>query len=287
MARWVALAILGMVLPASASASSCDMLTDKERDMVEELIGGPIPASAQGEPCDQPQERCPIGLDLLEEVCRWVWEGKSRSEIKTAIAARTGQTATNGVVDIDLDEATRAGPASAPVTLVEYACPRCPFCKGLTIQLHQEVTAGRLEGKVKLYFRPFPLRNHPGAKEGGMGMIAAAKLGRFWPFLLRLYEGFDSFAPERLPGWAAAVGIDEAAFKTQLKSPQTRTALVASYKEGRRNGVDATPTLFINGAKYDGRLDIDTLVEVLSEAHAKAKAKAKAKKSKSKTKKSK
>ncbi len=269
MARWAALAILGVVLPASASASSCDMLTQKERDMVEELIGGPIPLSAPGEPCDQPRSRCPIGLDLLEEVCRWVWEGKPRSEIKKTLAARTGTG--KGAVDIVLDEATRAGSASAPVTVVEYACSRCPFCKGLTMQLHQEVTAGRLEGKVKLYFRPFPLRNHPGAKEGGMAMVAAAKLGRFWPFVLRLYDGFESFAPERLPGWAAAAGIDKAAFELELKSPKTRTALVASYKEGRRNGVDATPTLFINGAKYDGRLDIDTLVKVLSEAYAKSK----------------
>lgn len=273
MARYTALVILGSALltPALARGSNCDMLTTKERDMVEELIGGPIPTAVPGQPCDKPQERCPIGLDLLEEVCKWVWEGKSREEIRDTLAERRGTP--TGPVEIATDEAFRAGAADAPVILVEYACPRCPFCAGLTTLMHHEITEGRLRGKVKLYFRPFPLRNHPGAKEGGTAMVAAAKLGRFWPFVLYFYKNYNAFAVENLGAWAAAAGIDRVAFEELIKAPQIRTELVASYKEGRRNGVDATPTLFINGEKYDGALDIDTVVKVLEKAHAAAKPK--------------
>ncbi len=70
---------------------------------------------------------------------------------------------------------------------------------------------------------------------------------------------------DKLPIWAENVGLDRAAFAREMAAPATRKQLLASKKEGLRNGVKATPTLFVNGRRYHGALDHDTLLDILDE----------------------
>jgi protein-disulfide isomerase len=132
-------------------------------------------------------------------------------------------------------------------------------------ELHRLATASGLRGKVALYFKPFPISGHEGSVEGGLAFVAAQKLGRFWPYLLKLYAEYDHFAASRLAEWAGAVGIDRRAFEKELSSAESRKQLVESKKEGLRNGVDATPALFINGRRYLGDLARESLLDVLDE----------------------
>jgi protein-disulfide isomerase len=99
-----------------------------------------------------------------------------------------------------------------------------------------------------------------------MAFVAAEKQGKLWPYLLKLYANYDSFAVSKLAGWAREVGLDGAAFEKALKDKGNRKLLVSAKKEGLRNGVKATPTLFINGRRYYGDMDHDTLLDVLDEA---------------------
>ena len=137
--------------------------------------------------------------------------------------------------------------------------------------LHEAVTQGPLTGKVRLYFRPFPLKSHPGSLEGGLAMMSAAKLGHFWPFTLRMYKSFDSFCPKLLPEWAEAVGMDRKAFETEYAKPKNREALIASKQEGLRNKVTATPAIFIDGRPYLYDLTTEAVIDVLQEAYEAAK----------------
>ena len=51
------------------------------------------------------------------------------------------------------------------------------------------------------------------------------------------------------------------------RDPGVRSQLVASKKEGLKVGVEATPTLFIDGFRYHGELDIAELTDVLEESY--------------------
>ena len=75
------------------------------------------------------------------------------------------------------------------------------------------------------------------------------------------------FDPAKLPDCAAAKGMDREQFRQLLANKQLRKRLVVSKKEGVRNKVDSTPTLFINGRKYSGDLDITQLEDVLAEEY--------------------
>jgi protein-disulfide isomerase len=100
-----------------------------------------------------------------------------------------------------------------------------------------------------------------------MGEAAAAKLGKFWPFVLKLYEQFHSYDPARLREYAAAVGADPKRFDELMRDGSLRSRLVESKKEGVRNGVESTPALFIDGHRYTGELELPVVIDVVEEEY--------------------
>ena len=107
----------------------------------------------------------------------------------------------------------------------------------------------------------------PARRPNTAALLSAAKLGRLWPFTLLVYKRFDSFTPAALPEWAAAAGIDRAAFEREFSDPKTRDELVASKQEGLRNKVTATPGIFIDGWPYLYEMNMEAMLDVLEEAY--------------------
>jgi len=225
--------------------------------------------------CDETFARClaakppkPIVLRLASDICRQVKAGDDRKRVERSLTKRAQTILVSGQrAGIALDEATRAGATQAPIEVVVYACPRCPFCKDMVTALYQAVTDGPLAGKARLYLRPFPLKTHADSSEGGLAMMSAAKLGRFWPFVLALYKNFDNYCPKLLADWAVATGMDRTAFESAYADPKTRDALVGSKQEGLRNKVGVTPTIFIDGRQYFYELSRDAVVDVVEEVY--------------------
>ena len=153
------------------------------------------------------------------------------------------------------------------MTLVEYACARCPYCAIITPKLHESVMNGPLKGKAKFYFKTFPIRSHEYSKETGLAFVAAAEMGHFWDFLLHSYKNFDNFCIKKQAEWAVAAGLDKDTFTKLVADMEIRGRLVASKKEGIVNKVDATPTFFINGRKFVGELSAEELIDVIEEEY--------------------
>jgi protein-disulfide isomerase len=257
--------------PSLAHPPSCDSLPADKRALVGSLFASLHPYDG----CDDTFARClalrppnKMVVRIADDLCRQAKSGKDAKQIERALAKRAQSMLPGGPrLSAQLDEATRAGAADAPVILVAYACTRCPLCKQIVPALHAAVTSGPLAGKVRLYLRPFPLKSHPGAAEGGLALLAAAKLGRFWPFTLLVYERFDQFTVATLPEWAQAAGLDRPAFERIFADPKMREELVASKVEGLRNKVDATPSLFIDGRPYVYDVKLEAIIDVLQEAY--------------------
>jgi len=265
----VALAIVTLVPAGGAQTPVCDALPGRERSRAANLLAtehlydccdGTI---AQ---CLAARPRCSLAVRLANSVCRRVAAGQDDARIRRSLSRRArSMLGGDAPARIDLTDAPLAGASEAPVTVVVYACARCPYCSRLVPALYDEITAGALRGKVRLAFRPFPIRGHEGSTEAGLGFVAAHRLGRFWPFALHAYRHFDKFSPEVQAAWAEEVGMDREAFAVLLADPATREALVASKREGIANGVEETPTFFIDGRRWVGDLDLAELVDALEE----------------------
>ena len=253
----------------AATAAPCQRLNAAQKKIAAKLFAATYPYDC----CDETLERClkqkkvcKLARRLRDDICRRVQRAQPPGKIKNALERRARSMApVSKKVTADLSYSTPAGAAGAPVQVVVYACARCPYCSKVVPDLYRKATSGGLKGKVKVYFRSFPIRSHKGAAEAGLAIVAAKRMGREWPFLLKLYAEFNNFGVDRLAGWAAAVGLDRAAFVSKMKAKPVRKLLIKSKKEGLRNGVKATPTLYINGRKYHGDLDPETLLDVLDE----------------------
>jgi protein-disulfide isomerase len=266
---WLAVLLAWLAAPRVAHSAVCDELSAEGKALAAKLFAATHPYDC----CDETLDRClkqkkvcRLARRLRDDICRRVKVGQDEAKIKSALEKRArAMTPIGKKASFDLAGADPVGAAAAKITVVAYACSRCPMCARVMPDLHGLATSGPLKGKVRVYLRTYPLRDHAGSVEGGLAFLAAQKQKKLWPFLLKLYAEFKSFSADKLPTWAAQVGLDRAAFVRELASPATRQQLVEAKREGLRNGIEQTPTLFINGRRYQGPVDHASLLDVLEE----------------------
>ncbi len=255
--------------PAAGQTPSCDALSSEARNVARGVLESQPPY----EGCDQPIADClkadpsnRLARRLAEFVCRRAASGQDRTTIERSLERRALSMMHPGRVHaIDNGSWPLAGCNAAKVKVAAYLCARCPFCSKLLPDLYREVTSGRLAGRVALTVRLFPIKSHAHSTEANLAVAAAAGLGKAWEYLLLAYRHFDAYTPEAAERWATEVGLEPSAFASAMSGAPARETLVAGKKEGLKNGVDATPTLYINGRKYLGDLDLETLLDVLEE----------------------
>src|SRR5262249_17505874 len=62
---------------------------------------------------------------------------------------------------------------------------------------------------------------------------------------------------------ARTLDLDMARFTADLEGETARERVVQDLEEGRKNGVTGTPTLFVDGIRYDGAWDFYSMLEEL------------------------
>jgi protein-disulfide isomerase len=270
---WFPLALLALSIPAAAHASPCDGLSPEPQAVIDAVFASEHPYDG----CDDTFAVClkadpvhPLVRRLADWMCAKAARGADAASLKRSLERRGLTMMRPGKVhDITSDFDAVAGCTRAPVTLTVYACARCPFCAKILPELYREATGGRLAGKVALQLKAFPIKSHKYSTESNQALQTAIDLGRGWEFLLAMYAKFDGFHPDRIPGLVIESGLDKAAFAEATAKPSVREHLVASKKEGLRNGVEATPTFYLNGRKFLTDLDTETVVDcVLEELEA-------------------
>ena len=157
------------------------------------------------------------------------------------------------------------GPKDAPLTLVKYGDYECPYC-GQAHPLLKELQE-RAGERVRFVFRHFPLDSaHPRARRAAQAAEAAAAQDRFWEMHDLLYEGQGELGEDDLMRYAAELGLDLQRFEQDLTSDHHARRIEEDRLGGNRAGVTGTPTLFINGVRYTGPIDLDGLLAAIEEA---------------------
>jgi len=269
---WLVLAAALPIESVVAQTPVCDPLRGTDRQLADRILTSEYLYDCCDNTivsCLQAHPRCGLAARLADNVCRRVAAGQDETRIRRALSRRARSMMSGGeAAVIDLSGAPTVGAEDAPVTVVIYACARCPYCSRLIPTLYDAVSADGLHEDVRLAFRVFPIRGHEGSTPAGLGFAAASRMGAFWPFMLHAYSHFDDYSEERQLDWAAAVGLDRDAFRGLVADPATREILVTSKKEGLANGVEETPTLFINGRRWVGDLDAAELLDAFEEEAA-------------------
>jgi protein-disulfide isomerase len=167
---------------------------------------------------------------------------------------------------VPVDDADHAqGSADAPVTLVEYGDYECPHC-GAAYPVVQQLQQ-RFGDDLRFVFRNFPLGElHPNAVSAAMAAEFGAAHDRFWEFHDALFESQTRLGLDLYAAIVAKLGLDVAQLRAALEADEYLESVRADFNGGVRSGVNGTPTFFVNGARYEGSPDVETMAETLDRA---------------------
>ena len=155
------------------------------------------------------------------------------------------------------------GPANAPVILLEYGDYECPYC-GAAYPVVEELRR-TLEDILQFAYRHFPLSQiHPHAQIAAEAAEAAGAQRKFWAMHDALFTHQDALDVNHLILYARAIGLDTEAFSSELAAHVHAARVREDFMSGVRSGVNGTPTFFINGLRYDGPRDFETMFTVLT-----------------------
>jgi len=161
------------------------------------------------------------------------------------------------------------GSDSAKLEITEYADYQCPFCQTFD-QLQLPTIKQQLidSGRLRWRYRDFPLQQHSFSRLAAHSAACADEQGKYWEQHRRIYEGQQDWAEVRDAGpifrqYARANGLDLGRYDTCMRTAKYAGRIQASYDEGVRVGITATPTLLIGGRLYQGRLDSDAIVRLV------------------------
>ncbi len=200
--------------------------------------------------CLREHKACKHAPRMASLIVRLAGQGLTTSEVLKAVTGYYAGFDRSRRARLDLAGfGPPLGRAEAKVTLVEFSDFTCPFCQALRPELERFVREH--EGRVKLFYKPFPIASHPRSMEAALAGEWARDRDLFWPMHDRLFTHPHELSDEDLAGHARAVGGDGDDLLAALAQGRNRSRVAASQAEARAGGLQGTPTVFLNGRRLE------------------------------------
>jgi protein-disulfide isomerase len=161
------------------------------------------------------------------------------------------------------------GPASAPITIIEFSDYQCPFCGRVTPTLDKLRAA--YPDRIRFVFKDFPLPTHPLAPKASEAAHCASEQNKYWEMHDRIFANQQALEVPSLKKHAADLGLDLAKFNQCLDSGKHAENVQADLEDGQKLGVQSTPTMYINGRPVIGAQPYEYFVSVIEEELARNK----------------
>jgi len=143
------------------------------------------------------------------------------------------------------------GSAAAPVTIVAFTDYQCPSCAAIHPVLERLVK--EYGDKVRLVTRDFPLNQHAEAFKAAEAAEAAREQGRYWEYAQLLMRNQSALSEDKLKAYATELALDRPRFDAALNSGKFAEMVQRDIEEGIKLGINATPTVFINGRRVSAK----------------------------------
>ncbi len=187
-------------------------------------------------------------------------------------ASLSSYVANAKVTPADIERLTPAGLApelgnrSARVTVIEFADYQCPFCKEQAPIVRRVIAA--MGNQVHFLIRDFPVSEiHPDARNAALAANCILAQGQdpYWRFHDLVYMDQEHMSPDDLRKLATFVNVDMAQYDACMEARTYDRKIDKDVDDGRRAGVQGTPTFFVNGVRFQGLMDEKTFTLVLNQ----------------------
>jgi protein-disulfide isomerase len=95
--------------------------------------------------------------------------------------------------------------------------------------------------------------------------LAAGRQGKFWEMNDLLFQNQRHLETADIERYATQLSLDMTRFRADSASPEIEAQIQASRREGERLQINGTPTIFINGRRFELNLDRESLREWIQE----------------------
>lgn len=145
------------------------------------------------------------------------------------------------------------GPETAKVTVIEYASASCPHCADFFKDVYVPLKKDYIDtGKVRFIFREFP---HNDQAMAAFMLARCSPKEKYFPMIDVFFETQATWLANPLEGLkniALQSGMTAEQFDKCLKDEAVAKGLWEVRQKGEKLGVDAIPTIFVNGERYEG-----------------------------------
>ena len=173
---------------------------------------------------------------------------------------------------ISLHNAPSQGPASAPVTIVEYADLECPSCAAVH-EFFETQLLPRYGNKVRVVFKEFPLTGiHEWSLTGAIACQCAYEINpsAYVPLRTALFRAQQlinaATLRDLLLTYGEQAGVDRVKLAACIDAKASLPRVEADLAEGKRVNVDRTPIAFVNGKMIIGLPSPETYYQAVDEA---------------------
>lgn len=152
------------------------------------------------------------------------------------------------------------GSADAQVLVEEYGDFQCPAC-GQAYPYLKEV-AQTYGDQIRFEYNHYPLtRIHPQAMNAAIASECANDQGKFWEMHDAIFENQTDLGTDLFKQIASDIELDTEMFDRCLAAKAHRDVINADISEGQGRGINATPTILVNGQKVNLRT-LETQIEL-------------------------
>ena len=159
-----------------------------------------------------------------------------------------------------------SGPATAPVTLVEYGNFECIHCGQFFPVIKQ--TRDFLGDNLRFVFRHFPtVRTHPHSLQAAVAADAAGLQQKFWQMHDELFTHQGALEDREILRYARRIGLELKQFERDTSDGTLRAQIEADYERSVFDEhITGTPTIYLNEMRYSGSTDLEGLLEAIRAA---------------------
>jgi protein-disulfide isomerase len=143
------------------------------------------------------------------------------------------------------------GPASAPVTIIEYGDFGCPSCRAWHNAGILEQIRSQYGDKVRFVWRDFPVIT-PQSPRAAEAAQCAYDQGKFWEYHDLLFARAPALGSSDLKAYAAELGLDTTQFNHCLDSRKHQETVQRDWRDAEAHGFLGTPSFLINSQPLVG-----------------------------------
>jgi protein-disulfide isomerase len=213
----------------------------------------------------------------MKSAWRWIAGLGGAAVVTAGVSFGVGATVFRGSRDkvVLLERTARAfsipavlmsGKSDAPVTIIEASDFECGFCE--RVQPVIERLKQEHDGRIRHAFVPYPRGGAAHKAVYGLAYVAAIKQGKGAAFRSALFdrslkrattdpEVRRREAMEAVREVARTLEFDHERFDQDMKAPSTKALWEQAVAAVDSAGIRATPTVFVNGYRVRGALELE------------------------------